>query len=100
MTRYFAAEWAEHDIRVNLLSPGYMNTRLNATSTLTDVLSIWLVKTSVMAHRVEELTGPVLLFTSKAGSFLIEFDFRIHGGAHCSDGIDCLLAMIEGLRWL
>jgi sorbose reductase len=41
MTRCLAAEWAQHGIRVNSLSPGYMDTRLNRGEDLADVRDIW-----------------------------------------------------------
>ena len=81
MTHCLAAEWAEHGIRVNSLSPGYMDTRLNASEDLTDVRPIWLEKTPLgrMGGK-EELIGPVLLLASEAGSFMTGSDLRVDGG--------------------
>ncbi|KAH8807651.1 hypothetical protein F5884DRAFT_880905 [Xylogone sp. PMI_703] len=45
MTRCMAAELAVHKIRVNSISPGYMDTRLNSSSDLQDVLPIWWERT-------------------------------------------------------
>ncbi|KAJ5503883.1 hypothetical protein N7463_006757 [Penicillium fimorum] len=41
LTRNLAAEWAVHGIRVNSISPGYMDTILNAGDSLADVRKIW-----------------------------------------------------------
>lgn len=81
MTRCLAAEWAEYGIRVNSLSPGYMDTRLNASEDLTDVLPIWIEKTPLgRMGRKEELIGPVLLLASDAGSFMVGSNLRVDGG--------------------
>ncbi|CRK19588.1 hypothetical protein BN1708_017757, partial [Verticillium longisporum] len=36
-----AAEWAKHNIRVNCISPGYMDTALNRVPTLEGQKKIW-----------------------------------------------------------
>ena len=80
MTRCLAAEWAVHGIRVNSLSPGYMDTRLNASEDLTDVLPTWFERTPMgrMGNK-EELIGPVVLLASSAGSFMTGSDLKIDG---------------------
>lgn len=80
MTHCLAAEWASHGIRVNSLSPGYMDTRLNASEDLTDVLPTWFERTPMgrMGNK-EELIGPVVLLASSAGSFMTGSDLRIDG---------------------
>ena len=80
MTRCLAAEWAVHGIRVNSLSPGYMDTRLNASEDLTDVLPIWFERTPMgRMGRKEELIGPVVLLASEGGSFITGADFKVDG---------------------
>jgi sorbose reductase len=80
MTHCLAAEWAEHRIRVNSLSPGYMDTRLNASDDLTDVLPTWFERTPMgRMGRKEELVGPVVLLASSAGSFITGSDMRVDG---------------------
>lgn len=81
MAHCFAAEWAEHGIRVNSLSPGYMDTRLNNSEDLTDVLPIWFERTPMgRMGRKEEIVGPVVLLASDAGSFMTGSDLRVDGG--------------------
>lgn len=80
MTRCLAAEWAEHGIRVNSLSPGYMDTRLNASEDLKDVLPVWFEKTPFgRMGRPDELIGPVIFLASSAASFMTGADIKIDG---------------------
>ena len=80
MTHCLAAEWAEHGIRVNSLSPGYMDTRLNASEDLTDVLPTWFERTPMGRMGLkEELIGPVVLLASSAGAFMTGSDLRVDG---------------------
>ena len=80
MTHCLAAEWAIHGIRVNSLSPGYMDTRLNASDDLTDVLPTWFERTPMgRMGRKEELIGPVVLLASTASSFMTGSDLKIDG---------------------
>ena len=80
MTRCLAAEWAIHGIRVNSLSPGYMDTRLNASDDLVDVLQTWVDRTPLGRFgNKEELIGPVVLLASSAGSFMTGSDLQVDG---------------------
>lgn len=80
MTRCLAAEWAGYGIRVNSLSPGYMDTRLSTTDDLTDVLPIWLERTPMgRMGSPNELIGPVILLASSAGSFMTGSDIKTDG---------------------
>lgn len=76
-----AAEWAIHGIRVNSISPGYMNTILNEGDGLEDAKKIWLSRNPMgrMGER-EELCGAVILLASKAGSYINGTDILVDGG--------------------
>ncbi|KAI9770632.1 MAG: hypothetical protein M1840_003224 [Geoglossum simile] len=80
MARCLAAEWASHGIRVNSLSPGYMDTRLNASGDLVDVLPKWYERTPMgrMGEK-DEIIGPVVLLASAAGSFMTGSDLKVDG---------------------
>ncbi|POS69644.1 gluconate 5-dehydrogenase [Diaporthe helianthi] len=76
-----AAEWAVHGIRVNSISPGYMDTILNEGEGLDDVKDVWLSRNPLgrMGDR-EELTGAVVLLSSRAGSYINGSDILVDGG--------------------
>ncbi len=76
-----AAEWACHGIRVNSLSPGYMDTRLNNGGDLVDVVPKWYERTPMgrFGER-EEIVGPCVLMASPAGSFMTGTDIVVDGG--------------------
>ncbi|CZS94079.1 related to oxidoreductase, short chain dehydrogenase/reductase family [Rhynchosporium agropyri] len=61
MRRCMAVELAVHRIRVNSISPGYMDNRLNSSPDLQDVLPIWWERTPMGRIGLREEFGPVLL---------------------------------------
>lgn len=85
LTSNLAAEWAVHGIRVNCISPGYMDTVLNAGDSLKPVRDIWASRCPMgRMGDVEEITGPVVLFSSqRGGRYLTGSDLRVDGGALC-----------------
>lgn len=76
-----AAEWAVHGIRVNSISPGYMDTILNEGEGLNEAKDVWLSRNPLgrMGDR-EELTGAVILLSSRAGSYINGSDILVDGG--------------------
>lgn len=85
LTRNLAAEWATHGIRVNCISPGYMDTVLNAGENLSEVRDIWASRCPMgRMGDIEEITGPVVMLCSKrAGRYITGVDLLIDGGAMC-----------------
>lgn len=82
LTRNLAAEWAVHGIRVNSISPGYMDTILNAGDSLADVRKIWDSRCPMgRMGDPEEITGAIILLCSqRAGRYITGADIVIDGG--------------------
>lgn len=76
-----AAEWAVHGVRVNSISPGYMDTILNEGEGLNEAKDVWLSRNPLgrMGDR-EELTGAIILLSSRAGSYINGSDILVDGG--------------------
>ncbi|RMD39994.1 hypothetical protein DV735_g5136, partial [Chaetothyriales sp. CBS 134920] len=85
LTKNLAAEWAVHGIRVNCLSPGYMDTVLNAGDNLKPLRDSWASRCPMgRMGDVEEITGPVVLLCSRrAGRYMTGSELIVDGGALC-----------------
>lgn len=71
MVRSLAAEWARYGIRVNSISPGYMDTILNEGDGLEEARRIWLSRHPLgRMGQPDELCGVVVMLASRAGSYL------------------------------
>ena len=76
-----AAEWARYGIRVNTISPGYMDTIVNEGDFLAEHREIWGGRTPFgRLGQPEELTGAVVLLASRAGSYITGADILVDGG--------------------
>ncbi|KAH9827992.1 putative D-arabinitol 2-dehydrogenase [Teratosphaeria destructans] len=77
-----AAEWAVHGIRVNSISPGYMDTILNAgEGTIRQARESWASRNPMgRMGAVGELDGMCVLLASRAGSYINGADMVIDGG--------------------
>ncbi|KAI9806160.1 MAG: hypothetical protein M1833_004567 [Piccolia ochrophora] len=77
-----AAEWARYGIRVNSISPGYMDTILNEGPGLEEARNVWAARNPMgrMGHP-SELTGPVVMLCSGAGTYINGADIVVDGGA-------------------
>lgn len=85
LTRNLAAEWATYGIRVNSISPGYMDTILNAGDTLKPIRDVWASRCPMgRMGDTDEITGPVVLLCSKRGGrYMTGADLIVDGGAMC-----------------
>ena len=81
LTRSMAFEFARYQIRVNALCPGYFETEINADFLQTEYAQASLKR--VPQRRIgdlRELTGPMLLLASDAGSFMTGEALVVDGG--------------------
>ncbi|KJZ70424.1 hypothetical protein HIM_10192 [Hirsutella minnesotensis 3608] len=79
-----AAEWAKYDIRVNCISPGYMDTALNRTPDLEAQKKIWCSMTpQSRLGGVDELNGLCVFLASDASKFMTGSNVLIDGGYSC-----------------
>lgn len=76
-----AAEWARFGIRVNSISPGYMDTILNEGDGLAELRRTWAERNPFgRMGQPEELTGAVILLASQAGNYITGADILVDGG--------------------
>lgn len=76
-----AAEWGRHGIRVNSISPGYMDTILNEGGGLAAHRRAWVERMPWgRMGSPEELTGAVVLLASRTGSYITGADILVDGG--------------------
>ncbi|KAL8639234.1 MAG: hypothetical protein Q9228_003713 [Teloschistes exilis] len=80
LARSLAGEWVGHQIRVNSISPGIMNTRLSGGPAQADLRKLWLEKSPMGIGDPEDLTGAVVLLCSDAGKFITGTDIKLDGG--------------------
>ena len=83
MTRALAGEWARHDIRVNALAPGYIETEINSGFFETEA-GLAMIR-NIPARRigtVEELDAPFLLLASGASRYITGAVLTVDGGHH------------------
>ncbi|OTB02957.1 hypothetical protein M426DRAFT_74288 [Hypoxylon sp. CI-4A] len=81
MVKSLAAEWARYGIRVNSISPGYMNTILNEGDGLENVRKNWSSRNPTgRMGEPDELSGAVVMLASRAGSYITGADLLVDGG--------------------
>jgi len=82
LTRSLAVEWAPFGIRVNSISPGYMDTALNRA--FKSLFSEWERRTPMgRLGDMDELTNGAIYLASPASSFATGTDILIDGGYTC-----------------
>ncbi len=82
LTRGMAAEWAQYDIRVNALAPGFIHTDQTAASAkVPEILERNLANTPMKRYgRIDELKGAIVFLASPASSFATGSVLTIDGG--------------------
>ncbi|KAI6081360.1 oxidoreductase [Hypoxylon rubiginosum] len=81
MVKSLAGEWARYGIRVNSISPGYIDTILNGSDGLEEIRRIWLSRHPLgRMGQPDELCGAVVMLASRAGSYFNGSDLLIDGG--------------------
>jgi gluconate 5-dehydrogenase len=86
MTRALCAELARHNIQINGIGPGYIETELNAALMNDEKFSAW-VEARTPAGRwgkVEELVGAAVFLSSKASDFVNGHILYVDGGLTAS----------------
>ncbi|KAI9818806.1 MAG: hypothetical protein M1827_007626 [Pycnora praestabilis] len=82
LSHSLAAEWAHLGIRVNTISPGYMDTILNEGEGLEEARRVWRERNPMgRMGQPSEITGVVVLLCGAAGTFVNGADFVVDGGA-------------------
>jgi len=85
LTKAMALEWSRNNIRVNALAPGYFVTEINQEQFAQGAHE--LVRHQVPMGRVGELpeiSGPLLLLASDAGSYMTGSIVTVDGGHLCN----------------
>jgi NAD(P)-dependent dehydrogenase (short-subunit alcohol dehydrogenase family) len=81
LSKSLASEWSKHGIRVNTVSPGYMDTALNKVPELERQKTIWKERTPMgRLGEVEELNNLVVWLAGEGSRFCTGSDVRIDGG--------------------
>lgn len=83
LTKTLAAEWARYGIRVNSISPGYMDTSMTQPfvgDPMLKLKDVWMERNPMgRMGKANELTGPVILLCSKGGRYMTGADIVVDG---------------------
>ncbi|KAI9666077.1 MAG: hypothetical protein M1821_004012 [Bathelium mastoideum] len=81
LAKSLSTEWARANIRVNCISPGYMDTELNRVPALEGQKNVWINMTpQKRLGNVDELNGLAVFLASDASSFMTGANVIIDGG--------------------
>jgi len=86
LTRALAVEWAPHNIQVNSISPGYIDTEMNDVmiKKYPDQVRNWLGDCPAGRFcKVWELKGVYVFLASAASSYVTGSDYLVDGGHTC-----------------
>ncbi len=84
MTRALALDWARYNIRVNALSPGYVETDINRDYLNSEAAQDQIKR--IPTRRIgeaDDLSGPLLLLASDAGRHMTGANIVVDGGHSC-----------------
>jgi NAD(P)-dependent dehydrogenase (short-subunit alcohol dehydrogenase family) len=86
LTKAMAIEWSRYDIRVNALAPGYFMTEINEEQFAGGYGEEYLKQRVPMGRMgdLPEISGPLLLLASQAGSYMTGSIVAVDGGHVCS----------------
>ena len=82
LTKAMTAEWAQHNVQINGIAPGYIDTPLNAPLVNDPKFSDW-VKSRTPSRRwgtPEDLVGPAVFFASPASNYVNGQILTVDGG--------------------
>ena len=83
MTKALAVEWAEHRIRVNAVSPGYVWTEMNQIVPK-EITDVWMAATPFRRFAEPgEIAGAILYFASGASTYTSGSELMIDGCFTC-----------------
>ena len=81
LTKALALEWARHDIRINAIAPGYVETDLNRALLQSDMGKKIIQRIPQRrTGELSELDGPLLLLASDASTFMTGVIIPVDGG--------------------
>lgn len=82
ITRAMAVEWAQYNITVNAIAPGYIATELTKPLYTDEDFDKWVLSKTPLGRwgRPEDFAGAAVLLASKAGEFITGQTINIDGG--------------------
>jgi len=82
LTRALALEWAQHNVQVNALAPGYVETEMTRGMLEDDELARSVVKNTPIGRwgQTDEIVGPAVFLASRASSFVTGQVLVVDGG--------------------
>jgi len=84
MTKTLGTEWCDRGVRVNSISPGYVDTALNRSDHLMAIRELWIRDTPMKKlAEVEDLPGALLYLASPLSNYMTGHDMIIDGGFSC-----------------